>query len=768
MTFLQNLIERALGVPPAEPGQATQWNFASNFPWPAWLLLLFVMAAGAFVLLVYVLDASTLRLRQWGLLAVLRMATIAVLLFMLSEAVLSIERTGLPYVVLLIDVSGSMDTPDQYQKSDIQKSADRLIANAGLNAPTRLNLAKALLTRNDGDFLRQLQSRHKLRIYTFADGVSWLGNRDVLRPADVDALLPLVRDLKPTGDQTRPGTAVRTVLNELRGTPPSAVLVISDGVTTTTDSEKLSAVADYARSKGTSVYTVGVGNAEPMRDLSLFDTLVDEVAFVDDPITFSAKLKGSGYEGKKVEVVLKQSGSDKILSRREVQIPAEGEPAKVEVTFTPTQVGEFDYVLEAKPQPKEFRLDNNRELRHVTVTKAKLRVLMIDSVPRYEFRFLKALLEREEKTIEFSTVLQDADPEYAGAGGEGRGEDRTAMRNFPVTKEELFQYDVVLFGDVDLAYLSPQVLENLREFVAEKGGGLMMIAGPYHNPLEYRGTPLETLLPIELATARAPAANATITESFQPQLTVAGSKGSSIFRFADDERESQEIWNNLPGFFWSVDAPDVKAGAVPLAVHPTRTGSKGKLPIIVMQRIGSGKVIFHATDDTWRWRFRTGDLYFGRYWVQVIRYLCRSRLLGKDRTAELTTDRAVYQRGDPVYLRVRFLDDRAAPQTDDGVTVMLERPGDPQRKVKLARLPQAPTVFEGQVPPIPDGSYHAWIATPAFSESPPSKDFRVESPLREKQSLSMDFTELNQVADRTRGRYYSFADADALPRDLPP
>ena len=58
-----------------------------------------------------------------------------------------------------------------------------------------------------------------------------------------------------------------------------------------------------------------------------------------------------------------------------------------------------------------------------------------------------------------------------------------------------------------------------------------------------------------------------------------------------------------------------------LAVHPTLGGSDGKLPIFVYQFVGAGKSMLNAVDDTWRWRFRVGDRYFGRYWVQTIRFL---------------------------------------------------------------------------------------------------------------------------------------------------
>lgn len=757
--MLQRTLEWLFDVPPADPGQGTSWHWGHAFPWPQWFLLLFVIAAVVFVVTVYRRDALTVHPVWRAILSGLRLTSIALLLFMISEAVLRIERTGLPYVVVMVDTSRSMDTPDQYTDSAVQQTISRLVKDGAVKSPSRLNLAKAVLTRHDGQFLRQLQQRHKLRIYTFAESASWLGNKDVIKADDIEALLPLIKKLESQGDNTRPGPAVRSVLNDLRGTPPAALIILSDGITTTSEAERLSAAAVYARAKGVPLYTVGIGNDEPLRDLALFDTLVDEVAFVDDPISVSAKLKASGYAGKSVDIRLKQAPSGKVLQQKSVRVTDDKAPLNVEISFTPTEVGELDLVLEAAPQPKEFRLDNNKESRHVSVRKEKIRVLLADNTPRYEFRYLKHLFERE-KTVELSTILQDADPEYAS-------EDQTARPHFPVQKSELLQYDVIVLGDVSLAYFTPIVMENLRGFVKDQGGGLLFIAGPQFNPVTYKGTPLADLLPVELESAKAPGIGSSITESFQPQLTVEGLKGSSIFRFAEDEPDSLAIWNNLPGIFWFMETPDLKPGAKAFATHPTRVSGSSKLPIIVMQRYGAGKVMFHATDETWRWRFRVGDLYYGRYWVQTLRYLCRSRLLGKDRAAELTLDRSVYQKGEPIYIRVRFLDDRQTPVNDDGVTVVLERPGDPQRKLKLTRLPQAPSTFEGQLNQAAEGAYHVVVETPAFAGAPPSKDFRVESPLKETQSLRLDVAELTQAAEITGARYYPIATAEKLPDSLP-
>ena len=109
----------------------------------------------------------------------------------------------------------------------------------------------------------------------------------------------------------------------------------------------------------------------------------------------------------------------------------------------------------------------------------------------------------------------------------------------------------------------------------------------------------------------------------------------------------------MPELFWFLEAPRKKPAALVLAEHPSQTGTDGRLPIFLYQFVGSGKVMFNAVDDTWRWRFRVGDRYFGRFWIQTIRFLARSKLIGQ-KQAEIQTDRRRYQRNQPIQIRVRF------------------------------------------------------------------------------------------------------------------
>src|SRR5205823_1156812 len=109
-----------------------------------------------------------------------------------------------------------------------------------------------------------------------------------------------------------------------------------------------------------------------------------------------------------------------------------------------------DYVIAVPAQPDETDPANNRLERRVWVAEAqRTRILYVEGYPRYEFRFLKSLLERESaavrsnKTVDLKVLLCDADPDYPR-------QDRSALEALPATRDELFaNYDLVVLGDVD-------------------------------------------------------------------------------------------------------------------------------------------------------------------------------------------------------------------------------------------------------------------------------------------------------------------------------
>ncbi len=742
-------LERMLSIPQAGSGEGTVWTLDDAWTWPAWATLLLVAGAASWIFACYLRETGPAgRIFRLSLASV-RLAVVAVVLFMIASFVLSLNRTGLPYVVVVVDDSASMGTADKYDDKALAERVQKRLKAAGYERGSRLNLAKSLLLADQGALLRSIEKRYKLKLYLASSSARNL-------PSAVDEALPELAQLEATGESTRLGQSLQEVLDDLRGTPPSAIILLSDGINT--EGETLADAATQARRKGVPLFTIALGSESPARDLELTDLLVDDVVFVNDVVNFEFKLTGVGLEGRKVKAVLREKDQKQPLAEEQITIGADGEPQKVRLPYRPTEVGEFDYVVEVENLPEELHSDNNRQQRRVSVRKEQIKVLLVQSYPSYEFRYLKHLLERDS-TIQLKTVLQEADLEYAE-------QDQSALRVFPVRREELFNYDVLIFGDVNPAFLSGSAMQHIADFAAEKGGGVVFIAGPRHTPIFYRDTPLAVLLPIDFDGAAGPDPGQLVNQQFQMQPTEDGLAAPPM-QLGDTLAETAEIWRKLPPLYWFFEAPVLKPGARVWAEHPVRMGADGRhLPIIAMHYAGSGKVVFHATDETWRWRFRVGDVFFARYWVQTIRYLSRSKLLGKDRSAELTVDRREYRRGEPVRVRVRFLDDRQAPPEDDGVTVVIEHMGDKNRRLVLHRGGSR-GVFEGTFSNPSDGQYHLWVVAPSMPGEAPAADFQVLAPPGERARLQTDIAELRRASAETKGRFYTFATADRLLADLP-
>ncbi|MBS0210984.1 MAG: hypothetical protein JSS27_18730 [Planctomycetes bacterium] len=739
-----NLLARLAGVPEARPGEGINVRVVWSWPLPPWLTLIVAVAVVGLVVFCYLRERGTANPAVRWMLTGMRLLMLLCMAFMVSQIKLLPERTGLPYFVVLLDDSASMSIADRYDDEQMNRNLADSLKQVGLDEPTRWNLARSILLGHDHRLLDVLGERYKLKLYLVAD---------TLRPltGELDKVAADLREQKPTGASSRLGESVRSVLNELRGTPPSAILLLSDGVVT--EGPALGEAAQYARRKGVPLFTVALGSQNPPRDVELADLLVDEVAFVDDVLNFECTLTGSRMAGRSVQVRLRETGDAEVLASVDVTIGADGRPQKVRVPYRPTEVGKFEYIVDVEPLNDEVSSENNRLSRVVTIRKEQVRVLLVQAYPNFEYRYLKQMLQRDS-TIVLKAVLQEADPEYAEF-------DQTALRVFPVRREELFEYDVLILGDIDPAFFSSSALQYIEQFVTQKGGGVVLMAGPQYMPWAYRDTPLATLIPADLTDGQpeTPATNL----GYQIEPTELGNSLSSM-QLGNTPQETAEIWRNLPQLYWLSQLHEWKPGARVLAQARFDTES---IPALVLQHTGAGKVLFHATDETWRWRWRVGDVFFARYWVQTLRFLARSKLLGQDLQVEMAADRQQYRRGDSVRLRVRFLDERRAPAEDDGVVIMVEQQGHPNRRVTLRRNPTYRGVFEGSVSKPSDGKYHAWVTVPAIEHGTAAADFTVVAPPGEFERPQADLVEMKRVATDTKGHFYTASTANRLIDDLP-
>ena len=508
----------------------------------------------------------------------------------------------------------------------------------------------------------------------------------------------------------------------------------------------------------------------PPRDIWINDLLTQDDVFVGDLLTVDFQLHNQGFAARTVSIRLRREDG-RVLDEQNIQLPASEQAMPVRLAYRPEAEGEFEHTIEVVPIEKEANVDNNRLTRKIAVRDATVRVLLVQSAPSYEYRFLKSLLSRsvqhsdlprrtgQGRAVDLTTVLQESDVQPSA---------QESTNLFPVRREELFSYDVLIFGDADPSFFTSTLLQDVSDFVTERGGGIVFIAGPRYMPHAYRDTRLANLFPFDAAATQQPLAESLRSDGDVVRLTAVGNE-VSFLQLGDNSKESTGIWDQLPPLRWFIETPDLNPTAIVLAQHPTRRLLDGTpLPVITMQFVGAGKVLFHATDETYLWaRGADADKLYARYWAQAIRYLSHAKLNADQSPVEVETDSPQYLEGEAVHLRVRFRNDQLAPPVGEGVIVAVEDEQGKRTSITLDRLESARGEFAAWLNDLEAGSYRVWLAAPTIEEGLLPHRFTVNSSSGELAVLRMNATALKDAAQKTRGRFYTVDTASRLPSRLP-
>ena len=760
---LHHAIERLLGLPADflhrqgdfAIGFNPAWPFQATFGAAAWNAVLTLLCLGL-VVWVYTRDGRSRPIRIF--LGLLRGTLMAVVLVLLNRPVLTLTRTRVEPSVLavLVDDSSSMRVPD---------------GGGTKNAPVgRLAAVQELLAGNDGAVLRSIARTHALRLYGFDRDAAPIA--DVHQNGDVGPAIVAVGKLSPAGDSTQVLPSILTALQDLQGQRVAGVVVMTDG--RDTPARSVGDAIDQLKSYGVKVFPVAVGSDQPPRNIEMQSMDVDDVAFKGDLVTVRARVRGTGFPpGHPVQVVLKDKKTGQVLTdldgkpaEKTVNLP-DDKAQDVELQWKPGEIGNVDVVCEAVKQPGEIDDTDNSRTAPVSVMDAKVSVLYVDGYPRWEYRYLKNEMIRD-KSMEISCLLASADAQFLQEGTKSLpSSSRTAQGHFPDTLTELMEYDVVVVGDVDPRYFSDSQLQLISDFVS-RGGGFYMIAGPEHAPQQYRNTAIEPLLPVNIGRVEQTPTDEGITQGFRPVVTKAGGN-TSIFRFLTDREQNEGyLRDELPLVYWYCRGITAKPSVGEVyAEHPTDIGPDGrKAPILVAGRFG-GRTLFSAIDESWRWRFYTGESTFDTYWVQQLRYLARGRKIGQRRLT-FVADQPVYELGQQVRLTLRVVDPSLLKQLPDQVRVEVkDGAGRTVRIETLAREEVGTGTGSGGLGDVYTGSFTADTAGRFAVSLPPiaggvgmmDVPLSVVLPRMELVDPRVDRVQLSRLASETLGKPISMADA---------
>ena len=527
-------------------------------------------------------------------------------------------------------------------------------------------------------------------------------------------------------------------------------------------------MAGQLKDRGIAVHVVGLGSAEASRDLAVLKIDSPESVYPDAELAGDVIIHDGMDPGKPFTIRIEREG--RVEWQKE--FVTAGTRRKLPFAFPIEEIVKAAQAVQNRDiryanLPLEFRVvippiegeskdDNNVGTLRVNVVTQKPKILLIDSRPRWEFRYLRNLLERD-KRWEVNTILG----RWAGGnptlGPRGNGPGKfPGNANDVLARKLLFGYQLIIMGDVARTAFVPKELFWLKQFVQVNGGGMIFIDGRMEKLSNFSRTPVYDLLPVKLA-----AAGQTELRSLGTRLRFRGGGGKKGPLMLDDDTAANlRIWNDLPGPRWVARSESLPGTETLLDVVDGET----VVPGLVFRRYGAGRVLYSAFDESWRWRLNVGDLHHQQYWNQIAKWIMEPPFAVQDRYIALDSGPHSYEVGETAIIKVRIIDEKLAAQPNLKVEAVIMREGRVFGVVPLENDPESLT-FRGETAPLEPGDYEVRVRIAGVPEGviKASTAFTVSSnPFGELGRLSCDELLLRQIAKESGGQYYREEDMTRL------
>lgn len=622
-------------------------------------------------------------------------------------------------------------------------------------------IAIAALLLNQPEWVEEFRPDQKSVLAVLWDGSRSMETRDVIQGegsartqiARHAAIEPLINSeaWKELGEETEVSIESFSTSEENEGTNLSepltqvaekhrnlrGVVLLSDGDWNSGKPPLQAAAA--LRQKNIPVFVVPVGSKTRLPDIELVSLDVPTFGIAGKAVRIPFAIESSLPREYVTTVRLK--GSDGSEAVRDVRI-APMSRTNDALIWKPASQGDFTLTVEIPKHGEELLGDNNRQTAPISIREEKLKVLVVESVPRWEYRYLRNALSRDPG-VEVSCLLFHPGLSKVGGGN------KDYIKQFPENLDELSKFDVVFLGDVGVeeGQLTAEQCRLLKGLVEHQAGGLVFMPGLQGRQFTLMETDLGDLCPVQLDETQPAGWGSRTPGHFE--LTELGRR-SLLTKLADTQDDNLEVWANLPGFQWHAPVLRAKAGTEVLSVHQSVSNEFGHVPLLVTRTFGSGKVLFMGTDGAWRWRKGVEDKYHYRFWGQVVRWMAYQRNMAKGETMRLFHIPDQPQTRQTVTLHAHVMENSGEPLQKGEVTLRVTAPSGKGQTIRLESAGEEWGVFSGQIQFNEPGKHQAVLFCKETDATLETSIF-VQGGSMERLGLPARPEVLEEIARMTRG-----------------
>jgi hypothetical protein len=578
------------------------------------------------------------------------------------------------------------------------KAGSSSAAGRSGTAIARRDKVDQLLKAAEKSWSSNREEKPRIRHYTFDRDVRVVNNDEASGTSDRkeqnSKATPSAPKTNPAGKTPVPVTNLSSPLERVNRDSGEqgiqAVLLLSDGRHNDPAAEDPRLAA---KSLGDiPVYVLPIGTSQMQRDVILHH-LEPPIAVVEgDQIVVEAIVSAYECAGEKLVVELSEANS--VIDRQEIDVPSVRRDSRIRLTTPAKKVGRHEFALAVKPIKGEASDANNSATFGVDVIDATLRILAADSVPRWEFRYLIRLFERD-KRITFDEVLFEPSPKGAAELG--------PEVQLPHDLEGWSRYRLAILGDLSPAQLDEQSQRSLREYLVDRGGTVIVIAGTQSMPQAFAGMPLSDLIPVSTSSQIDP------SQGYELSLSAEGRMNPAM-QLADQPDATNQVWKDmsrqLPIYGLSSYCIPKPAARTLISASPA-TGTDadtGDKAFLCWQSVGRGRVVYVSAPAVYQLRMKFGDRYHYRFWGQLLRWAVARDLSQGSKTVKLSTDRSRASVGENLQVVANLSDPDGRPVSNAEMRVQASIDGNALSLIPLAADPKIPGRYLGELTPTEEGT----------------------------------------------------------------
>ncbi len=504
-----------------------------------------------------------------------------------------------------------------------------------------------------------------------------------------------------------------------------AILLITDG-SVNTNFNPIYALDKFSKP----IYTIGIGDTLPPRDISVKSLILNEIAFINSNVQVLAQITASGYNNKDIRIELYDD--DKFVEAQEFEVVQSQTDYSVSFNYIPKTEGIHKISIIVPEQENEYTTNNNQQNGFVKVVKNKKVISIFASSPSADLSFMQQFLS-QDKDIKINQFVQKQ-----------QGNFYELPKNSDYSESQLF---------ILIDFPSSSTPDNVVSAIASQissGKPLLFIGG--NNIDRKKLNILKDYLPFDI--------NSFSNREFKSLIVPNEDIVENPLMRIDGINNFADVWKQLPPIFKTETFVSPKLNAKVLAFSQIENVKLNE-PLIILQEVGNSRSVAVLGYGLHRWKLigyakekaigndEVIDVY-ENFMKNTIRWLSISEL---DKQIVVKTTKKSYSTSEEIEFVGNVYDNSLNPIDNAQIQINIKN----KNTNKLIDMYSVGNgTYTAKIPPLPKNDYY-FSAKVVYNNSEIGNTngrFSVGTIDFEMIDLTMNKNLLEQISNLTNGSFY--------------